>query len=121
MKVALIGSRSLLPENIGDFLPPETTLLLSGGASGTDQTAVRLSREKGIPLREILPDYDAGGHQAPILRNIALLDEADFVLMFWDGESPGTRFCRDYCRRNAIPYRLVFPDGSEEESFRSPK
>lgn len=36
MKVAVIGSRGLLIENLGDYLPKETTEIISGGAKGID-------------------------------------------------------------------------------------
>ena len=34
MKVAVIGSRGLLVENLGDYLPEGTTEIVSGGAAG---------------------------------------------------------------------------------------
>lgn len=36
MKVAVIGSRNLTVDNLGDYLPSETTEIVSGGAIGID-------------------------------------------------------------------------------------
>lgn len=39
MKVAVIGSRDYIVENLGDYLPKETTEIVSGGAKGVDTCA----------------------------------------------------------------------------------
>ena len=39
MKVAVIGSRNLTVENLGQYLPEETTEIVSGGAKGVDTCA----------------------------------------------------------------------------------
>ena len=39
MKVAVIGSRGLTVENLKDYLPKETTEIVSGGAKGIDTGA----------------------------------------------------------------------------------
>ena len=39
MKVAVIGSRGLTISNLGDYLPCDTTEIISGGAKGVDTCA----------------------------------------------------------------------------------
>ena len=39
MKVAVVGSRVLWVEKLGDYLPEETEELISGGAQGIDACA----------------------------------------------------------------------------------
>ena len=39
MKVAVIGSRGLTVENLGDYLPEGTDEIVSGGARGIDALA----------------------------------------------------------------------------------
>ena len=39
MKVAVIGSRGLTVSNLGDYLPCDTTEIISGGAKGVDTCA----------------------------------------------------------------------------------
>ena len=39
MKVAVIGSRGLTISNLGDYLPRDTTEIISGGAKGVDTCA----------------------------------------------------------------------------------
>ena len=39
MKVAVIGSRNLTVEDLGQYLPEETTEIVSGGTKGVDACA----------------------------------------------------------------------------------
>ena len=41
MKVAVIGSRGLTVNDLGKYLPPDTTEIVSGGAKGIDTCAAR--------------------------------------------------------------------------------
>ena len=106
MKVAVIGSRSLSLPELSGLLPEDTDEILSGGARGIDSGVKKWARENGVPLREFLPDYKRYGKAAPIRRNAEMLAEADFVLLFWDGKSPGTRFGLEWCKKHGVPYRL---------------
>ena len=47
MKVAVIGSRGLAVENLADYLPPETTEIISGGAKGVDACAREYALQHG--------------------------------------------------------------------------
>ena len=39
MKVAVIGSRGLIVKDLEQYLPPNTTMIVSGGAKGVDTCA----------------------------------------------------------------------------------
>lgn len=100
MKVAVIGSRGLTVRNLGEYLPSETTEIISGGARGVDTSAREYANAHDIPITEILPDYKIyPGRIAPLKRNIEIIERADLVLAFWDGESHGTKFVIDNCRK----------------------
>ncbi|MGN1111705.1 MAG: SLOG family protein [Acutalibacteraceae bacterium] len=107
MKVAVIGSRNLTVNNLGDYLPRDTTEIVSGGASGVDSCAGQYAKAHNIPLTEFLPDYRKYGKAAPLKRNIQIIEYADCVLAFWDGRSHGTRFVIDKCRRMGVPVRVL--------------
>lgn len=98
MKVAVIGSRNLEVKNLGKYLPPETTEIVSGGARGIDTCARIYAQENGIKLVEFYPQYDRYGRVAPLYRNIEIIKYSDLVLAFWDGKSRGTKFVIDKCR-----------------------
>ncbi len=99
MKVAVIGSRTVTVNNIEDYLPKETTELVSGGARGVDTCARQYAAENGIPIKEFLPEYDLYGRSAPIKRNYLIIDYADIVIAFWDGTSRGTKMVIETCKK----------------------
>lgn len=99
MKVAVIGSRNLTVENIGDYLPNETTEIVSGGAKGIDTSAKEYAVANSIKLTEFLPNYAKYKRGAPLKRNMQIIEYADVVIAFWDGKSEGTRFVIDNCNK----------------------
>lgn len=99
MKVAVVGSRNLTVNNLGNDLPKETTEIISGGAKGVDTSARLYAQKHNIKLTEFLPEYSRYGKQAPLTRNIRIIEEADLVLAFWDGKSRGTKFVINNCRK----------------------
>lgn len=111
MKVAIVGSRSLeVPfEVLYRLIPEGVSEIVSGGAVGVDRCAADYARARGIALREFLPDYDTHGRQAPILRNIEMIDYCDRVMVFWDGRSKGCEFVIRYARRKGKPYCVFTP------------
>lgn len=99
MKVAVVGSRGLVLPDLGRYLPPDVTEIVSGGAWGIDRGAAAYARTHGLRLTEFVPDYAAYGRQAPLMRNLQIIDYSDVVLAFWDGQSRGTAFVIQRCRR----------------------
>ncbi|MBQ6846231.1 MAG: DUF2493 domain-containing protein [Oscillospiraceae bacterium] len=107
MKVAIIGSRNITVENLGDYLPENTTEIVSGGAKGVDICAREYAVENGIKLTEFLPDYARYRRGAPLKRNIQIIEYADTVLAFWDGKSRGTKFVIDNCEKIGKEVKVI--------------
>lgn len=110
MKVAVIGSRGLTVKNLEKYLPPETTEIISGGARGIDACAREYAVSHGIKLTEFLPEYEKYGKNAPLKRNITIIEAADIVLAFWDGKSHGTKFVIEKCREVGKTVRIEFAE-----------
>ncbi len=106
MIVAIVGSRSLKIDDFTDYIPENTTEIISGGAIGIDRCAAIFAKKKGIRLTEILPDYESFGRSAPIIRNREIVKSADLVLIFWDGESRGSSFVIQECERTGTEYKI---------------
>lgn len=104
--LAIVGSRSCPTLDIASFLPFIPTTIVSGGAKGADTLAKGYARDNNIPLTEYLPNYKAYGRQAPILRNIQIVENCDFLIAFWDGISRGTKFTIDYARKRGVPLQV---------------
>lgn len=109
MKIAVIGSRGLCVDNLEKYLPEDTTEIVSGGARGVDTSAREYAHAHGIKLTEFLPEYDKYGRSAPLKRNITIIEYADVVLAFWDGQSHGTKFVIDNCKQRGIPVKVFVP------------
>lgn len=100
MRVAVIGSRRAPADakaRILAYLPPYTSEIVSGGAAGIDEAAAAVAKDVGIPLKVFAPDYNCYGKRAPLVRNDAIIDYADMVLAFWDGQSHGTKYVIGEC------------------------
>lgn len=109
MKVAVVGSRNLTVTDLRRYLPQGVTEIVSGGARGIDTCAREYAQRNGLKLTEFFPDYQKYGRTAPLKRNLQIIAYADIVVVFWDGESHGTKFVIERCRKmnkKVILYRL---------------
>jgi hypothetical protein len=113
--LAIAGSRSLYPSVnrisavIAGWLPTTTTIVavISGHARGVDRCGEAWARHCRIPVRSVPAQWSTFGRSAGVRRNADIARQADALLAFWDGESPGTR---DVLARFAAlgkPVRLV--------------
>ena len=110
MKIAVIGSRNLMVNDLGKYLPNDVTEIVSGGARGIDTCAREYANAKGLKLTEFLPDYKMYGRGAPLKRNLQIIDYADCVLAFWDGKSRGTKFVIEHCKAQGKPIRIFLKE-----------
>ena len=88
-------------------VPPREIEVISGGAGGLDREAVRIARQMGMRIRPtLLPDYAKHGHEAPKVRNAAMVAELDpkedLGLAFAERWASGTGHCARLARRGGI-------------------
>ena len=107
MKVAVIGSRSLIVTNLHTFLPENCSEIVSSGAVGIDRCAKEYAIANHLKLAEFLPEYERYQKRAPLVRNRRIIDYANSVLAFWDGASKGTRFVIETCRKLGKPCTVI--------------
>ena len=93
MKVEVIGSRGfndyeLVVKTLSNL---HITLLVSGGAKGADTLGEKYANEHDIPTLIFKPDWEKHGKAAGMIRNTDIVNNADTVIAFWDGESKGTK------------------------------
>lgn len=116
LRVAVIGSRGIKRTDIARYLPAETTMLVSGGATGVDTLAEEYAERHGLPIRIIRPNYALYGRKAPLIRNRQIVECADLVVALWDGSSPGTAFTVNYAHERGVPVRLYIPEEASAQS-----
>ncbi len=107
MRLAIVGSRCCPTIDISSLLPFVPDTIVSGGAKGVDTYAKEYALKNDIPIIEFLSDYNKYGRKAPLLRNIQIVENCDFLLAVWDGTSPGTKFTIDYAIKRGVPYKVI--------------
>lgn len=98
MKIAIVGSRSVIVKNIDTYIS-DCDEIVSGGAKGVDACAAEYARKHGIKLTEFLPSYERYGRAAPIVRNKEIVDYTDKIIVFWDGKSKGSLSVIQYAKK----------------------
>ena len=58
MKLLIAGSRSIENFDLTNYIPPETDLIISGGAKGIDEIAENFADQHKISKLIIYPRYD---------------------------------------------------------------
>jgi|SRR6185295_11114798 len=121
-KVAVVGSRDFKHPDwvraiLNEYLPG-MTFFISGGATGVDSIAEHWVDEYNEAIKSTSPeftikkvifeaDWDKYGKRAGAIRNQIIVDEADIVLIFWNGISKGTKITMDLAidsRKTTIIY-----------------
>ena len=77
--------------------------IVSGGARGADRLGERYARENGIAIKQFLPDWDTLGKSAGFIRNHDMGNYADTAVIFWDGESRGTKHMMEFAKKIGMP------------------
>ena len=97
MKVCVAGSRDLprdweqmVHQQLDKLQPDE---VITGGARGPDTWAIEWARRTKTPHRIWTPDWKREGRSAGVKRTQRMLEaeRPDHTLLYWDGESAGTR------------------------------
>ena len=120
MKLAIVGSRSIedeawVWEKIEKFVKDQVVfplVILSGGANGVDSYAERYAKSKGHDYVAFLPlhQVDRAVRYMPshfFSRNKQLVDNADKLLILWDGKSRGTENTIQYAKEKRKPIMLI--------------
>lgn len=106
LKIGIIGSRNLFVASLENYLPENTTEIVSGGAKGIDNCAREYAIINNIKLTEFLPEYQKYGRVAPLKRNLQIIDYSDMLIAFWNGKSKGTKHVIDSCKKKNKPIKI---------------
>lgn len=98
MRIIIAGSRTFdnyaLLERTMDKLTfkLKKVIVLSGTADGADALGERWALSKiGRVLMRYHPDWEKHGKSAGAVRNAEMVANAEALVAFWDGKSPGTK------------------------------
>ena len=94
-------------KHLSDKVDDAKIIIISGTAPGADQLGERYAKEKGYKLECYPADWGHYGKAAGPVRNMNMANVADGVIVFWDGESSGTKNMIETAKAKNIPCTVV--------------
>ncbi len=109
MKLAIIGSREFNDFTLLESYVEKTSpsMIISGGAKGADTLAEQYAEKHAVELLIFKPDWKQFGRGAGMVRNRQIVDAAEHIMAFWDGQSKGTKASIDYARKMGKPVSII--------------
>ena len=123
IRIIVAGTRTfsdyeLLRNRLDDFIsklkqkhPDKQVVIITGAAKGADQLGSFYARSHNIPLKEFPADWTTYGKAAGPIRNQQMLDyalhEIPVLIVFWDGESRGTKNMMNIAKRHNVQTEIV--------------
>jgi hypothetical protein len=94
MRVIIAGSRTIIdPLEVDKAIADsgfEITKVICGGAQGVDLLGSKYAFSHDLPIQYFLPDWKQYGKAAGPIRNSEMAQNADALILVWDGKSRGS-------------------------------
>jgi predicted Rossmann fold nucleotide-binding protein DprA/Smf involved in DNA uptake len=81
--------------------------ILSGTARGADQTGEVYARIRALSVEQYPAEWDKYGKSAGYKRNDLMASLATHCVVFWDGQSKGSKHMIDLARAQGLELRIV--------------
>jgi hypothetical protein len=113
MKIIIAGSRTFddfaLLEKTMDAITRKLkkVIILSGTAAGADTLGENWAYSRWHTVMRYHPDWDKDGKVAGVIRNREMVKNADGLVAFWDGSSPGTKDVIAKAKKKGIRVKVV--------------
>lgn len=110
MKTIIAGSRNFNDYGLLEAICNDCgniSEIVSGTAKGADSLGERYGKEYKIPIKRFPADWNKFGKKAGYLRNKKMAEYADACIVFWDGESKGTKLMIDLAHRNSLFINII--------------
>lgn len=104
----VIPSYPIALKIVNEVLTPlsKSVILLNGGSTGIDKLVLELAPNFNLKTEIHYPDYDKYRKNAPIRRNIEMMDKATCIIALWDTKSKGTQFIINRARTEGNPIKV---------------
>ena len=84
-----------------------TIVIISGTARGADRLGEQYARERGYEIRQYPADWKKYGKSAGYIRNSLMADNADALIVFWDGQSRGTKNMIETVKKKGLAVKII--------------
>ena len=81
--------------------------IVCGEARGADRIGKRFAQEYGIEVKSFPARWELFGHRAGMLRNHRMAAYATELIVFWDGESHGTKNMIECASEFSLPTTII--------------
>lgn len=113
MKVIIAGGRDfndydLLCRKTDKILSRQAEIeIVSGAARGADKLGERYAQERGYGIIRYIPDWNFFGKSAGYIRNVEMADNADGLILFWNGKSKGSQHMLKIGKDKGLKIRII--------------
>ncbi len=108
MKLLVIGSKKVSVIDLSIYIPADTELIITGEHKGIEAIAQKYADDHKIKKLIYVSDHVTYGKNAIYKRNKFMVNEADEVLIFWDGKTNIIKETADYAVRKGKNVTVIF-------------
>ncbi len=84
-----------------------SVIIVSGGATGADALGEKFARQHRLKIERFPAEWNKYGKSAGPRRNEQMTQVADGVIVFWDGQSRGTKSMIQCAKKYNKPCRII--------------
>lgn len=81
-------------------------VIICGMVKGADLAGARYAKDRDYHIRYFPAEWERYGKKAGVLRNEEMAKNADALVAFWDGQSPGTKNMIETAQRYGLQIRV---------------
>lgn len=117
VRVIVAGGRdfddySLMQDSLGAILSNRkysfnSFVIVSGGADGADFLGERYAKQLGFKLDKYPADWNKYGKKAGPIRNEQMVKVAQIAIVYWDGESKGSKNLIDNALKHGLELHVI--------------
>jgi hypothetical protein len=114
MKTIIAGSRNITDYDVVAYgcsvIPWRITEVVSGCARGADYLGLEWAQEFDLPVRKFPANWNKYGKAAGYYRNREMAKYAKACIVFWDGESKGSKHMIDIAIETGLYLKVFYVD-----------
>ena len=102
---ALVASK--LDAYLADKLDKYNVTIICGDAQGADAMGLAYASNHGLKVEHFPAEWGKFGNAPGPIRNKKMAQNADAVIVFWDGKSPGTKDMIQNAKMEGLPCTII--------------